>query len=66
MVLPVSARNACSRVSRPVCVFSSSRSALRDDLAVVDDGDAVGDALGFFHVMRGEEDGDPFPPRSVS
>ena len=32
--------------------------ALRDDLAVIDDGDAVGDALGFLHVMRGEEDGD--------
>src|ERR1700680_1887851 len=33
-------------------------SALGDDLAVIDDGDAVGDALGFFHVMGGEEDGD--------
>src|ERR1700676_4280444 len=33
-------------------------SALGDDLAVVDDGDAVGDALGFFHVMGGEENSD--------
>ena len=28
-----------------------------DDAAVFDDGDAVAEALGFFHQMRGEEDG---------
>ena len=31
------------------------RRTLRDDLAVIDDGDALGHAVGFFHVMRGEK-----------
>ena len=56
--MPVSARNAASSVSVFGLLFQFRRRALRHDGAVVDDGDAVGDAVGFFHVMRGEEDGD--------
>src|SRR5580698_7890586 len=33
------------------------RRAQRDDLAVVHDGDTIAEALGFFHVMRGQDDG---------
>ena len=33
------------------------RRSLSDDLAVVDDGEAVAEALGFVHVMRGEKHG---------
>ena len=34
------------------------RSALRDDPAVVDDPDAVGEHVGLLQVLGGEEDGD--------
>jgi len=33
------------------------RRSQRDDFAVIHDGHAVAEALGFFHVMRGEDDG---------
>ena len=33
------------------------RSAQRDDAAVIHDGDAVAQALGLIHVVRGENDG---------
>src|SRR5215471_16211878 len=36
------------------------RGADSDDFAVVNHGDAVGDAVGLFHVVGGEEDGDAF------
>ena len=36
------------------------RSAFGDDLAVIDDGKAVAEALGFVHVVRGEQDGATF------
>ena len=29
---------------------------MRDDVAMIDDGDAIAEALGFFHVMRGVDD----------
>ena len=47
-------------LKRPsLCPLHQGRGrVLRDDLAVVDDGHLVGDALGLFHVMRGEKDGD--------
>src|ERR1700675_1588767 len=35
-------------------------SAFGDDLAVIDDGEAVAEAFGFVHVVRGEEDGATF------
>ena len=55
---PVSARNASSSDSVSVCSLISRGRALRDDAAVVDDADAVGDAVGLVHVMGGQEDGD--------
>ena len=30
---------------------------LRDDLALIDDGDAIAEAFGLVHVMRGQQDG---------
>ena len=56
----MSARNASSSDSVPVCCFSSCGRALRDDAAVVDDRDAVRHAVGFVHVVRGQEDGHAF------
>src|SRR5689334_15971828 len=47
------------RVRAGLC-FELVRSALSDDFAVVDDGDAVGDTLGLLHVMRSEKDRDVF------
>ena len=37
--------------------FDFGRSALADDVAPVDDDDAVCEGVGFFQVMRGEQDG---------
>ena len=37
--------------------IKSARRALGDDLAVVDDGQAVAEALGFVHVVGGEQHG---------
>ncbi len=37
-------------------MFEFERRALADDFAVVDDGDAIAEALGFFDVVRGEDD----------
>ena len=36
-------------------VLQIGRSVERDQLAVIDDGDAVAELVGFVHVMRGEE-----------
>src|ERR1700681_324859 len=36
------------------------RSAFGDDLAVIDDGEAVAEAFGLVHVVSGEEDGPTF------
>ena len=57
---PVSARNAFSSDSVPVCCFSSSRRSLRHDPAVIDDRDPVRDAVRFVHVVRREKDGHAF------
>jgi hypothetical protein len=35
-------------------------SALGDNFAMIDDGNALGDAIGLIHVMSSEEDSDPF------
>ena len=58
--VPVTARYAPSSESVSVCSFNSADGSLGDDLSVIDDGDAMGDAVGLVHVMRGEEDGDVF------
>ena len=58
--VPVTARNAPSSVSVLVCSFSSADVPWATICAVIDDGDAVGDAVRLVHVMRGEEDGDVF------
>ena len=44
----------------PVVLFQLLRRADRDDLAVVDDGDSMGHALGFVHVVRGQKHRHPF------
>ena len=55
MLCPVSAMNASSRVRPPVCFSQRRGGALRDDPAVVDDRDPVGDALRLLHVVRREK-----------
>ena len=40
--------------------FQFRRRTDGDDFAVIDDRDAVGDAVGFVHVVRGQEDGHAF------
>ena len=45
-----------STVGRPISAFSSAGRALGDDLAVVDDPDAVGEHVGLLEVLGGEED----------
>src|SRR6185437_9764010 len=37
--------------------YEFRRSSLGDDLSVVNDGQAVAQTLGFFHVVRGQEHG---------
>ena len=44
------------RVALPVRDFQFARSAERDDFAVVDNGHAIAEALGFFDVVRGHDD----------
>ena len=56
--VPVSARYACSSESVLGLLLQLLRRALRDDPAVVDDPDALRDAVRFVHVVRGEEHGD--------
>ena len=63
-----------STVGRPISAFSAAGRALGDDLAVVDDPDAVGEHVGLLEVLGGEEDGDAVvlreprepPPRARS
>ena len=59
MVWPVSAMKASSSVLG-LRAFPSGPSGVPcgDDFPVIDDGDLVGDAVGLFHVVGGEEDGD--------
>jgi hypothetical protein len=46
-------------VEAPTCdaLLELARGALGDHAAAVDDGDAVGQAVGFLEVLRGQEDG---------
>ena len=50
-------RAPTSTVGRPISAFSVGRRALGDDVAVVDDPDAVGEHIGLLQVLRGQEDG---------
>ena len=45
------------RVLSPERCFQFARRALRDDFAVVHDGDAIAEALGFFDIVRGHDNG---------
>ena len=44
------------RVLSPERCFEFARRAEGDDLAVIDDGDAIAKAFGFFDVVRGHDD----------
>ena len=46
-----------STVGRPISRLQLRRRALGDDVAVVDDPDAVGERVGLLEVLRGQEDG---------
>ncbi len=45
--------------------FERGGRVLDEDLAVVDDGDAVAEFVGLFHVVRGEDDGDALLPEGA-
>ena len=59
----ISIREAGFKLDHVVAAEASDeivRRAFGDDLAVVDDGEAVAEALGFVHVMRGQQNGAAF------
>ena len=58
--MPVSARNASSRRFGAGLLLQLLRRALRHDLAVIDDGDALRHAVGLIHVVRGQKHRDAF------
>ena len=43
--------------------LEGARGALGDDVATVDDPDAIGERIGLLEVLRGQEDGHTFAPR---
>ena len=55
---PVSARKRLFQGLRPGLLSSVRGRTLRHDLAVIDHRDALRHAIGFFHVVRGEKNGD--------
>jgi hypothetical protein len=57
--VPVSLRKACSSDSVPVCAFNSDAVPVAT-IFLVDNRDALRDALGFLHVVRRQEHGDAF------
>ena len=58
---PAGSAGIASTVGRPTSAFSSSGRALGDDLAVVDDPDAVGEDVRLLEVLGRQEDGDARP-----
>jgi hypothetical protein len=45
--------------------FEGGGGVFDEDLAVVDDGEAIAELVGLFHVMRGEDDGDALAAKAL-